>query len=723
MELRLRRPSTGLHALKAIAAGTAFLTIHQAQGQTLLYVAKNGNDTWSGTLAVPNGKGDGPKATLTGARDEIRKLKIGGKLSSKGAIVTVKPGRYSQLAPFVLSGPDSGASGARIIYRSEKVREAVIDGGKPVTTWLKANERPSLEKIAANVRGYVSVANLKANGIAETGTLSHVGPNITNLPTWGELFFDGQRMPLSKWPNSGFANLLAEGIGNTFDNPTVMVNSSSLKTPTYVKSSNNDQDYWIRGTLNERAFNQFQERVKWIDKGSGNFRIEITDGNTADPARRAAYNPNSIGRLTLVNSLYELDMPGEYYIDRKLGYLYFWSPSSLTGKSVVVSMNPGPMVMLSGANYVDFQAFTVEYGRQDAVQVKNCTSAVVRGNLLRNCGANGVRVEGGNAVLVRSNEITTVGEGGVYCSGGDRAVFRKGNHIIENNYIHHYGAVQPYYRHGVYLTGMGLTCRNNEIAYNSHGAVWFHGNDIQIEYNRIHHVLTDACDSGAIYAGADWTTRDNSIRYNYLHDIRQIRPSVYCNHGIYLDDMWSSANVDHNVFRRVEQPIQIGGGHDNTCDYNVFVDCIGGVRIDDRGLTADQTWINDFWREANRVPWQGQLWRNRYPQVYALLTGTDYRYPFGNTIVGNVSLRGTTNQKFLIWELWGINKNAPEWILKFQNNVLTNTQQFVNEPGGDFTPANGSAAKNVGFKAVSTLSMGVKKDTFLDPAKWGGNGP
>ena len=45
------------------------------------YVARNGNDAWSGKLVEPNAaKTDGPFATLDRARGEIRKMKNAGPL-------------------------------------------------------------------------------------------------------------------------------------------------------------------------------------------------------------------------------------------------------------------------------------------------------------------------------------------------------------------------------------------------------------------------------------------------------------------------------------------------------------------------------------------------------------------------------------------------------------------------------------------------------------------
>jgi len=68
----------GLAALGVCARATA--------APLRLYVAPNGNDAWSGKLAGAKGA-DGPFASLTRARDEIRKLKKEGGLLADGAVV------------------------------------------------------------------------------------------------------------------------------------------------------------------------------------------------------------------------------------------------------------------------------------------------------------------------------------------------------------------------------------------------------------------------------------------------------------------------------------------------------------------------------------------------------------------------------------------------------------------------------------------------------------
>ena len=75
-----------------------------AAGAADLFVATNGNDAWSGTLAEANAdRTDGPFATLPRARDEARQLK-----ASAPVTVLVRGGTYVLTQPFVLEPQDSG---------------------------------------------------------------------------------------------------------------------------------------------------------------------------------------------------------------------------------------------------------------------------------------------------------------------------------------------------------------------------------------------------------------------------------------------------------------------------------------------------------------------------------------------------------------------------------------------------------------------------------------
>ena len=58
-----------------------------------VYVAPDGNDSWSGTFAEPDlDEGDGPFATLARARDAVRALKVA--QPNRDVLVLIREGAY-----------------------------------------------------------------------------------------------------------------------------------------------------------------------------------------------------------------------------------------------------------------------------------------------------------------------------------------------------------------------------------------------------------------------------------------------------------------------------------------------------------------------------------------------------------------------------------------------------------------------------------------------------
>jgi len=119
------------------------------------YVATNGNDKWSGSLASPNpANTDGPFATLERARDALRRAKAEGKLVAGGA-VWIRGGAYSRERSFELTATESGTPQAPVVYRAYSNETPRLLGGrivrgrsrttqsrrvswrKPATTWCR----------------------------------------------------------------------------------------------------------------------------------------------------------------------------------------------------------------------------------------------------------------------------------------------------------------------------------------------------------------------------------------------------------------------------------------------------------------------------------------------------------------------------------------------------------------------------------------------------------
>ena len=81
-----------------------------------------------------------------------------------------------------------------------------------------------------------------------------------------------------------------------------------------------------------------------------------------------------------------------------------------------------------------------------------------------------------------------------------------------------------------------------------HNAVLYGGNDLLIEYNDVYRVVMEAGDSGAYYAGRDWTFFGNVFRYNYTHELGAYLQDENSCAAFYFDDCECGDAVYGNVF-------------------------------------------------------------------------------------------------------------------------------------------------------------------------------
>ena len=107
---------------------------------TCVYVTPDGNDAHTGTLRQPNAGGtDGPLATLTGARNAVRKLRKGDRLPGPVRVI-VADGTYRITEPLVLAPQDGGTAETPISYEAAEGAAPVISGGRVIRGWTKGND-------------------------------------------------------------------------------------------------------------------------------------------------------------------------------------------------------------------------------------------------------------------------------------------------------------------------------------------------------------------------------------------------------------------------------------------------------------------------------------------------------------------------------------------------------------------------------------------------------
>ena len=658
----------------------------ETPGRTRFYVAPDGNDAWLGTRPETNQDGtDGPFATLDRARDAIRALKTTAGLPPGGVEVTVRGGVYSLDTPFALAAEDSGTAVAPICYAGEPDAEVRLAGGKVVTGFEPVTDPAVLDGFDAPARGKVLQADLKALGITDFGS-----PKGGGL----ELLFQDKPMTLSRWPNEGFVRIvdIVEKDGHTIHG------IKGSKTGKFVYEGDRprrwleEKDPWLHGY--------------WFwDWSAERQPIESIDTDKSMIALKPPYHNYGYRKgqwYYAFNMLTELDAPGEWYLDRETGVLYFWPPAPISSGKTLVSVLP-TLVTMEGVSHVTLRGFTFEAARGSAIRISEGAQNRIVGCTLRNIGHGAISVSGGTQHGVIGCDIYQMGGGGISLSGGDRTTLTPAGHFAENNHIHHYARWYRMYQSAVSLNGVGNCAAHNLIHNAPHMAIGFGGNDHVIEFNEIHHVCLESNDAGAMYTGRNWTMRGHAIRYNYLHHINGFEGRGCV--GVYLDDMFASAAIYGNLFYEVTRAAFIGGGRNCSVENNIFVDCTPALHVDARALGwahghADE-WIAEGREKGtiSGIAYDKPPYSVRYPALVNILDD-DPKAPKGNLIARNICSGGT----------WDEVEDKARPYLAFEDNLVDEDPHFVDRANLDFRLKEDSPAFALGFKAIPIEKIGLYAD-------------
>ena len=465
------------------------------------YVSPIGNDSWSGQIAAPNpDKTDGPFQTLERARNQIRMLKKASKLPQGGITVYLRKGIYERKKPFILTAEDSGTKHSPIVYQAYPNEKVRLLGGKQIQDFQPVTAPSVLKRFQPLAPGKILQIDLKAHGINNYGQLSARGSlrRPTN-PSPLELFFADQPMQLARWPNRGYLNIA--------DVPAGKDGGKFSYYGDRPKLWKNTRDIWLHGYWTWDWADSY-EKVKQIN-------TQIRQIATEPPHGIYGYKKDQ--RYYFLNILEELDTPGEYYVDRQTGILYFWPPSPIKNSQAIVSTLAEPLISLQDVSDLTLSGLIVEDSRGTGIQVLKGERVLITGCLIRNLGINGVEIKGGMEHGIISSDVYNVGEGGIVLEGGERKTLTPAKHYAKNNHIHHYSRWVKTYKAGISVKGVGNQIAHNSIHDAPHNAIHLRGNDHVIEFNNIHDVALETGDAGAFYMGRDYTQRGNIIRYNYFH--------------------------------------------------------------------------------------------------------------------------------------------------------------------------------------------------------------
>jgi parallel beta-helix repeat protein len=701
MRRGLLLPAVSLVLLLFIAAGCLSggrqVEPAEAGKQTAdYYVATNGNDSWSGTLAKPRrDRTDGPFASVGRARDAVRQRKARGPLTAPVRVL-VCGGTYTLQEPLRFGPEDSGTAECPISYAAYPGEKPVLSGGRRLTGWRRG-------------QGEVWSCSLAELGLGGR--------------RFRQLFYRGERQVIARWPNR---------------DPERPRTGGFLYCEPGSEGGNKAEIRYRAG-----AFPRQWARLKEVEVtlfpnyAWGNPRVPIA---SLDAERRLITLSKGVGeiwagnRFYVQNALEELDAPGEWYLDQSADTVWFQPPGgALASEGALVPVLPS-LVVFQGdpgakqfVEYVSLLHLGLECCEQDGVTLGAARHCSIIGCTVQRVGGAGIVMGAGSRFCrIAGNDIGYPGGHAIamyYKTAGDDICT---DNVVTNNYAHHCGEMTVCsfgWGSGICISGQRNTASHNLIHDTAYNAFNFDGWDHVIEYNYIHHSSLECDDCAGIYG---WVNTQggsgrNTLRFNRVADSvghgmvrgERVYQTPFFSWGIYLDDYLSDTTVYGNlVYRAWRGGIHLHGGWNNTVENNLFVDgelsqiTLGNMSRQSpslSGLTGKEAPGPGAWSMSGNILLRNILYSQRPNSKPYLasnfedctLQQTDGNllwHPGGEGDQTGLPAGGT-------WEEW----RAAGW----DTHSLIADPRFVNPDQDDYRLRPDSPALALGFKPLPIEQMGL----------------
>lgn len=659
-----------------------------------LYVAADGNENGDGSIA-------NPFSSIEKARDEIRRMKEAGKTPAEGFVVYLRGGNYGLTKGITFTSQDSGTSEAPIVYASYPGEKAMIVGGASINAkhFVPLNNENIrarvIDETAKNKIMQIDLGALGYNNFGENmlrGAYSYIAPLPDNTPAPApDLVVDNKLMILSRYPNEGnmhVRTIVKEGF-NKDGSPNGEEDQRYTVEDGFIISPQDDRiKYWTNAT--DALMHGFW-RYDWADQSVYIKNIDV-ENNTIESHIGSLYGVVKEQRFYVYNLPEEIDIPGEYYLDRETNILYLYPPEGFSENSdVKISVFTDNMVTFDGASFIDFNGIDFTTSRASAVIIKKGSKNIrIMNGTLEYTSDYAIKIEEFTYNCGVVNCYIHDVDGGVSMSGGERKSLTPGNNYVENCEIEKFSRITKTYRSAVGVGGVGNRASHNEIHDGPHLAVSFSGFDPLIEYNEIYDVVNDSDDMAAIYGGQTWLGRGLKVIGNYVHDITTGSGQTVGIAGVYLDGCQCDCTVEGNIFENIAgDGVKINGGRSNITQNNIFVNCKAGVNLCDVLLSqfSYERRINTIikspiWDNLEDEPWTKEPFTSKYPNMMAMLED-DPNVPKYNTMHNNLVVNGEE------FKLTQINEN----LIDMKNNYVT--------------------GKNPGFKDMMLGNYNLREDSIV----------
>ena len=683
------------------------------------YVSPSGNDAWSGRLANANAAAtDGPFRTLEKAREQIEQLKAQKQMTGKGIEIIIRGGDYTINKTFILSRESSGNADVKITWKNYRGEKVQLTGDKAISGFHSITDTATLGRIDPAFRKHIMEVDLKVMGITDYG-------NITNRGGPGaELFFNGKKMPLSRWPNEGWAKIAdVPQTGELVFNGNPQHKRFGIPVGKHYGKFTYSEDRPARWSDVSNIFLHGYWTWDWYDELLHIQSIDTVAKTIYIKPPHSSYGLSKNQRYYALNILEELDMPGEWYLDHNQGKLYFWPPASLEDAKVFISLLDQPLMQLDQVENTHIEGIRFEFSRGIGLVINGGRNNTASGCTFDNLGNNAVLINGGEKNGVSSCDIHDVACGGIILTGGDRKTLTPAGNFAVNNDIHDISQWIRTYQPAVKISGVGNYIAHNRIHEGPGAGILLNGNEHIIEYNEMFNLALETGDVGGFYMGRDWTERGNIIRYNYFHDLNG--PGAHDVNAVYLDDWASGTTVKGNIFSNCARGIMIGGGRDNIVDNNIFTNCNLAIHVDSRGLGWAAYYFNGtdntLFERMDAMNYKQPPYSEKYPSLLSLYAD-EPAVAKHNSIMHNIAYGGRWLDLHdgLDLKIVHVHDNLLSDVTNTYNNdsdIVANGNTWIyNITDKDFRAK--ADAMQKGFKAIPYSKIGLQKDAFrVQPQK------
>lgn len=521
-----------------------------------IHVDVNGSDDNPGSKTKPF-------ATLQGAQKKVRGLIDAGL--DEPVNVVIGGGRYYLAEPLLLGPEDSGTAEFPVTWRTAKDERVVLSGGVPIKGgWKKAG---------GNNIWHIDV------------------PAVKEGLNFRQLFVEGKRAIRARFPNASEKNPFLYAVGGGIDHARI--------DPGLVKTGWAGPDTQINVVAHWKFFNQWNT-VTGVDAKTG--RIDIADSERHGKIIKSNW-------FWIEGVKEELDEPGEWYLGRDKGRLYYMpeadeNPNTLefvASRLNVIVYAKGDVEKKTHVEYVNFKGIEFRHTAFSLghIEARVHTDAAIRLENAKNCNIENCHFEniGGYALWLHldsqrnvfdRNTVLYSGGGGVLMTGSrlsymdDSKVFTRGKiaatvapilNRVTRNTVKHCGKIR-YYGGGVHLDSRPFNMSmmpGNYIAHNyfsdlsRNGIFAFRnqGGNV-VEYNHIHDAMQTTIDGACIhFSTMNHLNAPNYILNNWLYDIWGFnqqpdgKPKRHLANGIFLD--WDTSNTivkDNYVYNAGGAPLK-----------------------------------------------------------------------------------------------------------------------------------------------------------------------